>query len=96
MIASTERTIYMANIRSAVKRIRQSAKQRDRNRMLRTRMRSAVKTLRQTVADGDAEAARELLPKTLGVVDSTARKGVIHANAAARTKSRLTKAVTAL
>ncbi len=86
----------MANIKSAIKRIRKTAVQRDRNRTLRTRMRGAVKTLRQAVANGDAEAAKDLLPKTLGIVDSTARKGVIHANAAARTKSRLTRAVTAL
>ncbi|MCP4661618.1 MAG: 30S ribosomal protein S20, partial [bacterium] len=36
------------------------------------------------------------LPKTISILDSLAHKGVIHANAAARTKSRLTKAVTAL
>jgi small subunit ribosomal protein S20 len=86
----------MANIKSAEKRIRTSLRQRERNRMLRSRMRSAVKDLRQAVADGDADAAKEKLPKTLGIVDSTARKGVIHANAAARTKSRLTRAVQAL
>ena len=59
-------------------------------------MRTSVKFLRQTIAEGDAAAARELLPKTVSIVDATARKGVIHANAAARTKSRLTKAVTAI
>ena len=86
----------MANTKSAEKRIRKTAAQRDRNRALSSRLRTAVKTLRQSVADGDAETARELLPKTLSVVDATARKGVIHANAAARTKSRLTKAVAAI
>ncbi len=86
----------MANIKSAVKRIRKTATQRDRNRKLRSRMRGAIKDLRQTVADGDAQAAKDLLPTTLGIVDSSARKGVIHANTAARTKSRLTKTVTAL
>ncbi len=86
----------MANIESAKKRIRKTIKQRDRNRMLRSLMRGAVRDLRQTIAAGDAQAAQEMLPKTLGIVDSTARKGVVHANAAARTKSRLTKAVAAL
>ncbi len=86
----------MANIKSAIKRIRKTETQRDRNRKLRSRMRGAVRDLRQVVAEGDAGAAREMLPKTLGIVDSTARKGVIHANSAARTKSRLTKAVAAL
>ncbi len=86
----------MANIKSAEKRIRRSARQRERNRALRSRMRSAIKDLRQAVAAGDATTAQELLPKTLGIVDSTARKGVIHANTAARNKSRLTRAVATL
>ncbi len=86
----------MANIKSAEKRIRRSATQRERNRTLRSRMRSAIKDLRQAVAAGDATAAQEMLPKTLGIVDSTARKGVIHANTAARNKSRLTRAVAAI
>ena len=86
----------MANIRSAEKRIRKTRTQRERNRTSTSRMRTAVKTLRQAIADGDAAAARELLPKTASIVDSTARKGVIHANAAARTKSRLTRALAAL
>ncbi len=86
----------MANIRSAKKRIRRSARQRDRNRTLMSRMRSAIRDLRKTVEAGDSQAAQEMLPRTLGIVDTTAGKGVIHANTAARTKSRLTRAVTAL
>ena len=86
----------MANIKSAEKRIRKSRTQRERNRATSSRMRTAVKTLREAIDGGDAAAARELLPKTASIVDSTARKGVIHVNAAARTKSRLTRAVAAL
>lgn len=83
----------MANIKSAEKRIEQSAKQRTRNRSQRTRMRGAVREVRQAIADGDHKKAEELLPETLSLVDVTARKKVIHGNAAARTKSRLTRAV---
>ena len=83
----------MANIKSAEKRIEQSAKQRARNRAQRSRMRGAVREVRQAVEDGDQAKAQELLPETLSVVDVTARKKVIHANAAARTKSRLSRAV---
>ena len=86
----------MANTRSAEKRIRQSEKQRARNRAYRSTMRTAIKKLRGAVTEGEAATARELLGPTLSVLDSTARKGVIHANAAARTKSRLTRAVNAL
>ena len=86
----------MANIKSAEKRIRKTRTQRERNRTLSSRMRTAVKTLRKAIAEGDAAAAREMLPKTASILDSTARKGTIHANAAARTKSRLTRAVAAM
>ena len=83
----------MANIKSAEKRNRLSEGQRLRNRGYRTRMRSSIRELRSAVASGDRQRAEELLPETLRLVDVTARKKVIHANAAARTKSRLTHAV---
>ena len=83
----------MANIKSAEKRIEQSAKQRARNRAQRSRMRGAVREVRQAVTDGDQATAEKLLADTLSLVDVTARKKVVHANAAARTKSRLTRAV---
>lgn len=83
----------MANTKSAEKQARQSLKHRARNRAHTSRMRSAVKRLRTAVAGGDKAKAMELLRQTLGVVDATAQKGVVHKNAAARTKSRLTKAV---
>ncbi len=86
----------MANTKSAQKRMRQTPKRRERNRTHRSTMRTAVKKLRRAVSDGDAERARELLPETLGIVDATAQKGVIHGNTAARTKSRLTRAVNGL
>lgn len=83
----------MANIKSAVKRIERSAKQRRRNRAQRSRMRGAIRDVRLAVTEGDQAKAQELLPDTLKLVDSTAQKKVIHRNAAARTKSRLTRAV---
>ena len=86
----------MANHKSAEKRIRQTAKRRLRNRTNLTRMRSAVKKLRTAVAEGDQKTAQELLQPTLSIVDRTAQKGVIHANKAARTKSRLAHAVASL
>ena len=83
----------MANTKSAEKRHRQNEQRRERNRSKRSTMRTAVKKLRAAVAAGDAAAAKELLPATLKTIDKTAQKGVIHDNAAARYKSRLTKAV---
>ncbi len=83
----------MANTKSALKRIRQTAARRDGNRSCKSQMRTEIKKLRQTIAAGDAEAARELLPRTLQVIDKAAQKNAIHKNVAARTKSRLTRAV---
>lgn len=86
----------MANTKSAQKRARQSLKRKARNRAGASTMRTAVKKLRQTIETGDAKAAAELLAPTLGLVDKTAQKGIIHGNAADRTKSRLARAVGAL
>ena len=83
----------MANNPSAIKRNRQAIGRRIRNRSQRSRMRSSIKTLRQAIESGDAATARQLLPATLQLVDRTAQKGAIHSNAAARTKSRLERAV---
>jgi len=86
----------MANTKSAVKRIRQAEKRRARNRFHRSRMRTAVRKLREMIDGGQSNDAREALTGTLGLIDATAQKGVIHRNAAARTKSRLTLAVNKL
>ena len=86
----------MANSKSAEKRIRQAEKRRASNRFHRSRMRTAVRQLRQLIDTGQGEEARAALSSTLGLVAATARKGVIHRNAAARTQSRLTRAVNKL
>lgn len=82
----------MANTKSAKKRAEKSVAERERNRALKSRMRTAVKKLRKAVDGGDAAAVEKLLPAAIKVVDSTAQKGVVHKNAAARTKSRLVAA----
>lgn len=86
----------MANTKSAEKRNRQNVKARERNRAHRSTLRTAIKKLRAAVSSGDAAKAQELLPTTLGVIDKTAQKQVIHANTASRYKSRLAKKVAAL
>lgn len=73
--------------------MRQSAQRRERNRGARSEMRSAVKKVRGAVATGDAKTAQEALAGAMQVIDRSAKKGVVHKNAAARTKSRLVKAV---
>ena len=76
----------MPRIKSAKKRMRQSAEARDRNRAQRSQLRTAVKKARTAAGD---QAAMAVAEKTL---DRAGRKRLIHPNAAARLKSRLAKA----
>ena len=82
----------MANHKSAAKQARRNEDRRLRNRFWRSRLRSQVTKFRTAVGAGDKETAEGLLSSTLGLVDRTARAGVIHDRTAARYKSRLQKA----
>ena len=77
----------MANIKSAEKRMRQTAKRQARNRAVRSRVRSAVKKYRAA----DSSQKPETLSATVSEIDRARRKGALHRNAAARLKSRLAK-----
>ena len=83
----------MANHKSALKQHRQSLKARELNRGHRARMRTAIKKFRALIAGGDAATAQASLSGMLSMVDRSSKLGAIHGNAAARTKSRLTRAV---
>jgi len=86
----------MPNHKSAEKRDRQNVRRNANNTASRSRLRSQLKNLRAAIAAGDAETARTLLPATIAVIDKAIQKGVLHRNAAARHKSRLTLHVNAL
>ena len=80
----------MANIKSQIKRNRQNAARHDRNKAVRSELKTRVKAAVGAAQAGDenAEALTRLAIKRL---DKAATKGVIHRNAAARRKSRLMK-----
>ncbi len=80
----------MPNHKSAEKRVRQNEKRRDINRSNKGRLRTSIKKLRGALAGGDAGAINELLPETISTIDKAVQKGVLHRNAAARHKARLT------
>jgi small subunit ribosomal protein S20 len=84
----------MPSHKSSEKRMRQEAVRNQRNRSNSSALRTQIKKLRTAIADGDAEKSRELLTPTASLIDKSVQKGVIHRNAAARYKSRLTKQVT--
>ena len=80
----------MPNHKSAEKRVRQTGRRSVINRSNRTRLRSSMKKLRNALASGDSKTLISLLPATISEIDKAVQKGVLHRNAAARHKSRLT------
>lgn len=80
----------MANHKSALKRIRSSARRRMRNRIYTSRTRTEVKKARQAIEAGnDVQAAIEQTRAAISLLDKSASKGIIHRNNASRRKSRL-------
>lgn len=83
----------MANHKSALKRIRQTATRTLRNKYQHKTTRNAVRDLRNSTSKKEAS---ELLPKVASMLDKLAKKNIIHANKAANIKSKLAKHVAAL
>lgn len=83
----------MANHKSALKRIRQNAVKRDRNKYYHKSARTAIKNLRseedKTVAEGN-------FPKISSMIDKLAKRNIIHKNKAANLKSKLAKHISTL
>jgi small subunit ribosomal protein S20 len=86
----------VANIKSAIKRIRQQEKRRVRNAAVRSTMRTAVRSTRAAIEAKQLDEARQTLARTIQLLDKAVTKGVLHRNAAARRKSRLTRQLNAL
>jgi small subunit ribosomal protein S20 len=84
----------MASHASALKAHRQNVVRREANRQLRSRLRGALRTIRAAIDAGDPAQVKDALRSTISLVDKMATRGVIHRNAAARYKSRLSKRVT--
>jgi len=85
----------LANHKSELKRIGQNLARRERNRIIKTRLKNAVKTVRtimegESVVPTDASAA---LIQAQSLIDTAAKKGVIHKRTAARKVSRLSRLV---
>jgi small subunit ribosomal protein S20 len=86
----------LANIASAKKRARNSEKSRAQNASARSRLRTYIKKVILAVAAGDLEKARAAFHEARPVIDSAVNKGLIHANKAARSKSRLSARIKTL
>ena len=83
---------HMANIKSQKKRNRQNEKARQRNKTLMSDLKTSIKKV-ETAADA-GEPTDDLFRDAQKKIDIAAKKGVLHANTAARKKSRLATSIT--
>lgn len=86
----------MANIKSAKKRILVNRTKAERNKSIRSAVKTSIKKVEAAVAAKDKEAAVAALKVAISTIDKAATKGVYHKNNAARKVSRLAKAVNTL
>ncbi|GAA0531853.1 hypothetical protein GCM10011581_16250 [Saccharopolyspora subtropica] len=79
----------VANIKSQIKRIRTNEKNRQRNKAVKSSIKTAIRKFREAADAGDKERAIELQRAAARALDKAASKGVIHKNQAANKKSAL-------
>jgi small subunit ribosomal protein S20 len=83
----------MANIKSQKKRNRQNVTRYARNKSFRSELKTREKHVIEAAEAGDAAKTEELLRDAQKRIDMATSKGILHANTAARRKSRLTRRV---
>jgi small subunit ribosomal protein S20 len=86
----------MANIKSQIKRIGTNAKAHERNKAVKSELRTHIRATREAIAAGDKKKAEASLKVANKKLDKAVSKGVIHANQAANRKSAIAKQVAAL
>jgi len=86
----------MPHSKQAKKRVKQGDESREKNKAEKSRMRTQLKKVRQAIEAGDKAAAEAALPLATKLLDKAAKHNVIHANKAAREKSRLRRDIDAI
>jgi small subunit ribosomal protein S20 len=86
----------VANIKSQIKRNRQNEAAHERNKAVKSAVKSAIRKFREAAAAGDTEKAQELAKAANKKLDKAASKGVIHKNQAANKKSAISKKAASL
>lgn len=86
----------MANIKSAKKRILVTKTRNERNKAIKSAVKTAIKKVEAAVAANDKEAASAALLAATSAIDKATTKGVYHKNTASRKVSRLSKAVNSI
>src|SRR5215831_8365512 len=86
-----ERGFRVANIKSQIKRNKQNEKARQRNKAVKSSLKTAVRKFREAADTGDVEAATVAMRAASHSLDKAASKGVIHKNQAANRKSAIAR-----
>ena len=86
----------MANIKSQIKRNKQNEKAHERNKAVKTGLKSAVRKFREAADAGEKDKAVELGNAANRALDKAVSKGVIHKNQAANRKSAISKRAASL
>ncbi|MEY4391131.1 MAG: hypothetical protein RLZZ400_874 [Actinomycetota bacterium] len=86
----------MANIKSQLKRIGTNRKATERNKAVKSELKTAIRAVREASAAGDKAAAQAALVAATKKLDKAVSKGVIHKNQAANRKSAAAKKVASL
>ena len=86
----------MANTFSSLKRVRQTKRKAEVNRLRKTRLRHQIRSVRRLLEKKDASAAQAVLPATFSLIDRSAKWGIIKKNTAARYKSRISARIKAI
>ncbi len=86
----------MANIKSQIKRIGTNKKAQERNKAVKSELKTAIRATREAISAGDKKKADAALILATKKLDKATSKGVIHANQAANKKSAIAKAVASL
>jgi small subunit ribosomal protein S20 len=94
--SSDFRGFFVANIKSQLKRIKTNEKARQRNKAVKSSLKTAIRRFREAAASGDGAAATAAFQTASRDLDKAASKGVIHANQAANKKSAMAKRVASL
>jgi small subunit ribosomal protein S20 len=81
----------LANIKSALKRIKVTRFKTRRNKMIVSSLKTSIKRFEDSVKAGNMNEAKELYQKVASLIDKAVAKGTLHKNTAARKKSRLSK-----
>jgi len=81
----------LANIKSALKRIKIIEYKTRRNRIIISSLRTSIRRFEDALKAGNTDEAKALYKKTASLIDKAAAKGTLHKNNAARKKSRLAK-----